>query len=317
MKVGIVGAGAMGSVYGALMADAGHEVWMFDKWQAHVDAMRTKGLRVEGASGDRTVPIHATADAAEAGPCGLVIVATKGHDTDAAVGAARAMIGPETAVLSLQNGLGNVEKIQSLLGGHEGGVLAGIAGGFGASMIGPGHAHHNGMSAINIAEAAGGLTDRLERVRDVWTSSGFNCETFADIWPVVWSKLNANIAVSATCTLFGLRTGEVRENPHAWELSKTCVLETSAVAAAKGIALLYDDPVQWVSDFIGKMPKARPSMYQDVLAGRRSEIDTIHGGVVAEGERLGVPTPTCAFMVTAVRALQEKARQQGDAYQAS
>jgi 2-dehydropantoate 2-reductase len=314
MKVGIVGAGAMGSVYGALMADAGHEVWMFDKWQEHVEAMRSRGLRVEGASGDRTVPINATTEATEAGPCGLVIVATKGHDTDAAVAGARGMIGPETAVLSLQNGLGNVEMIQELLGDHPGGVLAGIAGGFGASMVGPGHAHHNGMAAINIAEAAGGLSDRLERVREVWTSSGFNCDIYEDIWPVVWSKLNANIAVSACSSLFGLRTGQVRDNPHAWELSKACVLETSAVAAAKGIKLLYDDPVQWVSDFIAKMPDARPSMYQDVIAGRRSEIDTIHGGVVAEGRKVGMPTPTCAFMVTAVRALQEKNRQQGDAY---
>ena len=307
----------MGSVYGALMADSGHEVWMFDKWQDHVDAMRTRGLRVEGASGDRTVAVNATSDAAAAGVCDLVIVATKGHDTDAAVAAARGMIGSATAVLSLQNGLGNVEKIQALLKGHEGGVLAGIAGGFGASMIGPGHAHHNGMSAINIAEAAGGLTQRLERVRSVWTSSGFHCEVFEDIWPVVWSKLNANIAVSATCSLFGLVTGEVRANAPAWELSKACVLETSAVAAAKGIKLLYDDPIQWVSDFIAKMPKARPSMYQDVLAGRRSEIDTIHGGVVAEGQRVGVPTPTCAFMVTAVRALQAKNQLQGSAYKSS
>jgi 2-dehydropantoate 2-reductase len=317
MKVGIVGAGAMGSVYGALMVDAGHEVWMFDKWQEHVDAMRSRGLTVEGASGNRTVAINATTNAAEAGPCGLVIVATKGHDTDAAVAGARAMIGPESAVLSLQNGLGNVEKIQNLLGEHPGGVLAGIAGGFGASMVGPGHAHHNGMQAINIAEAAGGLTDRLEVVRAVWTSSGFTCNIYEDIWPVVWSKLNANIAVSACSSLFGLRTREVKANPHAWDLAKACVLETSAVAAAKGIKLLYDDPVQWVSDFIDQMPDARPSMYQDVLAGRRSEIDIIHGGVVAEGQRLGVPTPTCAFMVTAVRAMQGKGRQVGNAYNAS
>jgi 2-dehydropantoate 2-reductase len=89
------------------------------------------------------------------------------------------------------------------------------------------------------------------------------------------------------------------------------------LAAAKGIKLLYDDPVQWVSDFIDQMPDARPSMYQDVLAGRRSEIDIIHGGVVAEGQRLGVPTPTCAFMVTAVRAMQGKGRQVGNAYNAS
>ena len=304
----------MGSVYGALMADAGHEVWMFDKWLQHVDAMRTNGLTVEGASGKRTVAVNATTNAADAGACGLVIVATKGHDTDAAVGGAAAMIGEQTAVLSLQNGLGNVEKIQDLLGNHPGGVLAGIAGGFGASMIGPAHAHHNGMAAINIAEASGGLTDRLETVREVWTSSGFACNTYEDIWPVVWSKLNANIAVSACSALFGLRTGQVKANPHAWALSQACVLETAAVAAAKGIKLLYDDPVQWVSDFIDQMPDARPSMYQDVMAGRRSEIDTIHGGVVAEGEKLGVPTPTCSFMVTAVRALQDKSQQLGDAY---
>ena len=317
MKIGIVGAGAMGSVYGALMADAGHEVWMFDKWQAHIDAMNANGLRLEGASGERVAKVNATSDASAAGPCDFAIVATKGHDTSAALAAAKGMIGNGTAVLSLQNGLGNVERIQDLLGDHPGGVLCGIAGGFGASMVGPGHAHHNGMAAINIAEAAGGKSERLDRVVEAWRSSGFTCDPYDDIWPVVWSKLNANIAVSACCALFGLRTGEVKANEYAWSLSKACVLEASACAAAKGIKLLYDDPVEWVSNFIDQMPAARPSMYQDVMLGRRSEIGTIHGGVVDEGRKLGVPTPACEFMVTAVRALEEKNRQQGDAYQRS
>ena len=315
MKIGMIGAGAMGSVYGALMADAGHEVWMFDKWQEHVDVMNRDGLRLEGASGDRVVKVSATTDASTAGPCEMAIVATKGHDTAAALGAGQAMVGLETMVLSLQNGLGNVERIQALLGEHTGGVLCGIAGGFGASMRGPGHAHHNGMAAINIAEAVGGKSARLDRAVEAWRSSGFTCDPFDDIWPVVWSKLNANIAVSASCSLFGMKTGQVKANEQAWELSKACVLEASACAAGNGIKLLYDDPVQWVSDFIDKMPDAHPSMYQDVMAGRRSEIGTIHGGVVDEGKRLGVPTPTCAFMVTAVRAMEEKSHQQGDAYQ--
>jgi 2-dehydropantoate 2-reductase len=317
MKIGIIGAGAMGSVYGALMADAGHEVWMFDKLQEHVDAMNNVGLRLEGASGDRVAKVNATTNATTAGECEMAIVATKGHDTAPALAAARAMVGDGTAVISLQNGLGNVERIQSLLGDHPGGVMAGIAGGFGASMVGPGHAHHNGMEAINLAEAAGGLTERLDRIVEAWRVSGFTCNAYDDIWPVVWSKLNANIAVSAGCSLFGLRAGEVKANEYAWSLSKACVLETSACAAAKGIKLLYDDPIAWVSDFIDKIPDARPSMYQDVLQGRRSEIVTIHGGVVDEGRKLGVPTPTCEFMVAAVRALEEKNRQQGDAYQRS
>ena len=88
------------------------------------------------------------------------------------------------------------------------------------------------------------------------------------------------------------------------------------MAAAKGIELAYDDPVRWVSDFAGKIPNARPSMYQDLLAGRRSEIDSIQGGVVVEGEKVGVPTPTCALMVRLVKALEAKSRAHGGAYQA-
>jgi 2-dehydropantoate 2-reductase len=110
--------------------------------------------------------------------------------------------------------------------------------------------------------------------------------------------------------------GQVRANEAAWAIARACVEEAVAVAAAKGIRLAYDDPAQWVSDFAAKIPNARPSMYQDLLAGRRSEIDAIHGGVVAEGAKVGVPTPTCALMVRLVKALEAKAEVHGDAYRA-
>jgi 2-dehydropantoate 2-reductase len=312
MKIGIVGSGAMGSVYGALLADAGNEVWLFDQWQAHVDAMRRQGLRCEGASGDRTVGVHATTAAGEAGPCELAIVATKVMDIEPAVRAAAAMIGPDTLVLTIQNGLGNVARIQRVLPPNN--LLFGIAGGFGAELRGPGHVHHNGMEAINLAELAGGITARLERVAEVWRGAGFTVATFADLWPVVWSKLIANVAFSAVCTVTGLRVGQVRANEAAWSVARACVEEATAVAAAKGITLAYDDPVRFVSDFAAKIPNARPSMYQDVLAGRRSEIGVIQGGVVTEGKRVGVPTPTCALMVALVQALEAKHRDHGDAY---
>ncbi len=317
MKIGIIGAGAMGSVYAGLMADAGHDVWMFDAWAEHVAAVKANGLKVEGASGKRVAHPNATTNAAEAGVVELAIVATKAMQTKAAVEAARPMIGPETPVLSLQNGLGNVERIQELV--DPANVLCGIAGGFGASMVGPGHVHHNGMEAINIAETNGaGITPRVEAVADAWRDSGFTVGVYDDIWPVVWSKLMANIAVSATCTLTGMRVGQIVKNEWAWGLSLDCVREAPACAKAKGIKLLYDDPIAWVHDFTTKIPDARPSMYLDTQAGRVSEIASIHGGVVAEGEKLGVPTPTCAFMVRAVTALQEKNRAHGpgNAYRA-
>ena len=314
MKIGIVGSGAMGSVYGALLADAGNELWMFDRWQEHVAAMRAKGLRCSGASGDRTVTVNATPEAADAGRCELVVVATKGMHIEPAVRAAAPMIGPDTLVLTIQNGLGNVERLQGVLGPEN--LLFGIAGGFGAEMQGPGHVHHNGMEAINLAELQGGISPRLERVAEVWRAAGFKVQTFDDLWPVLWSKLIANVAFSAICTVTGMRVGQVRENEAAWGIARACVAEAAAVAAARGITLAYDDPAQWVSEFASKIPNARPSMYQDVLAGRPCEIDTIHGGVVAEGARLGVPTPTCALMVQLVKALEAKHAAHGDAYRA-
>jgi 2-dehydropantoate 2-reductase len=314
MKIGIVGSGAMGSVYGALLADAGNELWMFDQWQEHVAAMRSKGLRCTGASGDRTVAVNATTEAADAGPCELVVVATKGMHIEAAVRAAAPMIGPETLVLTIQNGLGNAERLQAVLGPDN--LLFGIAGGFGAEMRGPGHAHHNGMEAINLAELQGGVSPRLERVAEVWRAAGFKVATFDDLWPVLWSKLIANVAFSAICTVTGMRVGQVRANEAAWGIARACVGEAAAVAAAKGIRLAYDDPVRWASDFAAKIPNARPSMYQDLLAGRACEIDTIHGGVVAEGASLGVPTPTCALLVKLVKALEAKHAAHGDAYSA-
>jgi 2-dehydropantoate 2-reductase len=314
MKIGIVGSGAMGSVYGALLADAGNELWMFDQWQEHVAAMRSKGLRCTGASGDRTVTVNATTEAADAGPCELVVVATKGMHIEAAVQAAAPMIGSESLVLTIQNGLGNVERLQAVLGPDN--LLFGIAGGFGAEMRGPGHAHHNGMEAINLAELQGGVSARLERVAEVWRAAGFKVATFDDLWPVLWSKLIANVAFSAICAATGMRVGQVRANEAAWGIAQACVREAVAVARAKGIELAYDDPVQWVSDFAAKIPNARPSMYQDVLAGRRSEIDTIQGGVVSEGEKLGIPTPTCALMVQLVKALEAKHADHGEAYRA-
>ena len=188
--------------------------------------------------------------------------------------------------------------------------------GFGAEIVAPGHVHHNGMEAVNLAELSGGISARLEQVGAAWRRAGFTVNLYDDLWPVVWSKLVANVAFSAICTVTGMRVGQVCANEWAFGIALACVEEAVAVAAAKSIELSYDDPVRWVRDFAGKIPNARPSMYQDVRAGRRSEIDSIQGGVVAEGARLGIPTPTCALMVQLVKALEAKARAHGDAYEA-
>ena len=147
MKIAIIGVGAMGSIYAALLADAGHEVFAIDVWKDHVDAIREHGLRVEGASGDRTVTsIHAATDPAEALEADLYIIATKAAGVGAAARAIRSLMGPTSLVLTIQNGLGVGDRIAEHMPVDN--VLLGVAEGFGASMRGPGHAHHNGMNLI-------------------------------------------------------------------------------------------------------------------------------------------------------------------------
>lgn len=306
MKIGVVGAGAMGSVYGGILADAGNEVWLLDIWKEHVDAIRARGVRVEGASGDRTVRVNATLEAREAGPCELVVVATKAYDTENAVKNADPMMDPETLVLTIQNGIGNAERMERLVGAKN--LLVGIAGGFGASVVGPGHVHHNGWEAIHLGEFGGGITERLNRVAEVWKKAGFKVRVFEEIQPLIWGKLLGNVAFSPVCAVTGLTVGEVLASPEAWSISEALVREAFEVARAKKIALPYDDPVRWVREFASKMPGARPSMLQDLEAGRRTEIDSINGGVVKEAEALAVPVPVNRVMVSLVKALEARPR---------
>ena len=205
MKIAVVGTGAMGSVYAGLLAAAGNEVWAIDTWREHIDAIRTRGLRVEGASGDRTVRLDATADASEPGPCDLVIIATKADGVGSAAASIKPLLRSDTLVLTIQNGLGAAERICRHLPPDN--VLLGVAGGFGASIRGPGHAHHNGMELIRLGELGGGITERLERIGHVWRDAGFNVRCFEDINQLVWEKFVCNVTFSGSCTIFECTIG--------------------------------------------------------------------------------------------------------------
>jgi len=304
MKIAIVGCGAMGSVYAALLASAGHEVWAIDAWREHVEAMRANGLRLEGASGDRTARVHASTDAAEAGPCDLVIIATKAMHVEPAAESVRALLGPDTLVLSIQNGLGGPDTAARVLGRER--LLVGVVGGFGASMRGPGHAHHNGWELVRLGELSGPITPRLEKVAGVWRSGGFKVKCFDDIGQLVWEKLICNVCFSGTCALTESTIAQVMNDPDAWEVASGCAKEAYAVARAKGIRLDIEEPVAYVRNFGSKIPDARPSMLLDHQAGRMSEIDAINGAIPVAGKALGVATPYNTVVSALVRAKERR-----------
>ena len=304
MKIAIVGTGAMGSVYAGLFASAGHEVWAIDAWREHVEAMKNKGLRLEGASGDRTVKVHATTDAKEAGPCDLVVLATKAMHVSQAASSCKALLKSDTPVLSIQNGLGGPETAASILGKDK--VMVGVVGGFGASMKAPGHAHHNGMELVRLGEFGGPITPRLKQVEDLWKGAGFKVKVFDDIDQLVWEKLICNCAYSGPCGLAEATIAEVLADPDLSWISAQCASEGFAVAKRKGVKLGFDDPVAYVRDFGSKIPNARPSVLLDLMLKKKSEIDVINGSIPREAKKLGMAAPVNETVTALVKAKERK-----------
>lgn len=302
MKIAVIGAGAMGSVYAGLLAEAGHEVWAVDVWAEHVAAIRADGLRIEGASGDRTVRLDATAEARDAAPCDLAVIATKARHVADAARAAAAILAPGGTALTIQNGLGGGEAATEVLG--AGRVAIGVAGGFGARVLAPGHVRHEGMELIRLGETEGPVTARLREIAEVWSGAGFRVRTFDDIHQLVWEKLICNGTYSPVCTLTGMTIGEVLDSAKVWPVAAACAREGGAVARAKGIRLGFDDAVAYARDFGAKIPHGRPSMWQDRQAGRPSEIDAINGGIARTGREVGVATPTHDLLIALVKGAE-------------
>ena len=304
MKVAVVGCGAMGSVYAALLADAGHEVWAIDSWQEHIDVIRAKGLRLEGASGDRTVRVNATTTAADAGPCDLAILATKAMHVEKAAQSMQPLLRKDTVVLSIQNGLGGPDTAARILGRER--VLVGVVGGFGASMKAPGHAHHNGWELVRLGELSGPVSARLEAVAEVWRSGGFRVRCFDDIDQLVWEKLICNVCFSGTCAITQRTIIEVIEDPDTWRVASGCAVEAFNVARARGIKLDFTEPVDYVKAFGMKIPQAKPSMLLDHLAGRMSEIDAINGAIPVAAKAAGIASPFNDVVSALVRAKERE-----------
>lgn len=317
MNITIIGGGAMGSVYAALLARAGNPVTLIDRHPERVAAINAHGLRLEGPLGDQTTPLAAVLAGEVAGDLAgdvaddvageavsiaapaLIVLAVKAADVGGAARLALPLLDADTVVLALQNGLGSAEDVAAVLGGDR--LAVGIASGFGASIKAPGHAHHNAMKAIRFGAWRTGSSLPLEPIAAVWRAAGFDAEAVTDIAAIQWRKLICNVAYSAPCALSGLTVGQVMDDPDLGPISRAAAREAWAVASACGIDHAVEDPEALVREFGQSMPNARPSALQDIAAGRRSEIDVINGAVPRYGRDVGVPTPVNDTLVALIR----------------
>jgi 2-dehydropantoate 2-reductase len=302
MKVAVVGAGGVGSVFGGRLAAAGHDVWLVHRRLEVVAALKADGLRFDGPGGAERIAVHATVRTDEIGPVDLVLILTKSMDTRAAAESARALMGDTSLVLTLQNGLGNLEAIADVLGPER--VLLGMTY-VGASLVGPGHVRYTAPGQSFIGEPNGHSSTRTQMLARALSEAGLPTEATDDLWQMVWGKLVINAAMNAACALTGASGEAALRSPAAFALFDLVACETAAVASGLGIELPYADPAARVRQHCLDIGASKPSMLQDTERGRPTEIDAINGAIVREGARVGVATPYNQALLLLVKARQE------------
>jgi 2-dehydropantoate 2-reductase len=304
LKICILGAGALGCVIGGALTEAGHAVWLVNRSAALVGTLNDRGLVLREAGVDRTVRVQAAtgcaAVAAACGPVDLLVVLVKSFHTEAAIAGARALVGPQTAVLSLQNGLGHEDVLAAAIGpGH---VLAGKTY-LGGTVLAPGHviAGIEGKETV-IGELDGTRSPRAERIARAFSDARLATAVSDNIYGVIWDKLFVNVATGALSGITGLPYGTLYDVPEIEECAVAAVAEAMAVARATGIRVATTDPREpWRKAAAGLPPEFKASMLQSLEKGSVTEIDYVNGSVVRWGQRAGVPTPVNRTLVACLK----------------
>ncbi len=297
MKIGVMGAGAVGSYYGAMLARAGHEVTLVGR-APFVERVRAAGLQVTSAGFDVAVDVQASTEPAALAGCDVVLFCVKSRDTELAGRLLAPVLRPDCVVLSFQNGVDNPERLAAVLGR----AVVPVAVYVGVEMAGPGHVRHLGRGQIILGEFAGS-----EVVVQAFAAAGIPAEVSAQARLAQWQKFLTNCAYNALSALSGLQYGALLKVPGVDRVMTDVVIECVAVAHALGMALSPDmEPILALAD---TMPDQWSSTAQDLMRGKPTEIEHLNGYVVRKGAELGLPTPANAVLLALVRAREAAAQE--------
>lgn len=300
MKIVIIGPGAMGCLFAGILAEAGHELHLLDKYPERAAQIASRGIRIEENGQTRVVRISATAQANTLREVDLVGICVKAYDTGSTLPSLRALVSDRTLVVTLQNGLGNVEQLAARFPPAH--IFAGVTA-HGATLLGQGQIRHAGAGPTTIAAL---LPERRGRARELaaaFTQAGLATTVAPDMTAVLWSKLIVNAAIGPVSALSGLANGRLMEQAEWQILLQQAAEEGAAVAVRKGIELLYDNPVRAVTEVCRNTAENFSSMLQDIRRGRKTEIDAINGAIIREAGALNVPVPIHQDLVRRVQAL--------------
>jgi 2-dehydropantoate 2-reductase len=300
MNIAVIGAGAMGSLFGALLAESGHAVHLISRDADHIRTIREKGLAIERSGEMRTVAVPGSIQADAAPRADFCLIFVKSPDTAAAADDAARLSGKTGAVLTLQNGLGNAEILAGAVGGGR--VVAGTTA-HGATLTAPGTIRHAGTGPTVVGMWSGSDIGPARQAAGILNDAGIETTLADDIQTVIWNKLLINVGINAITALTGIKNGALLDLEETRWLSRTAVKEAMAVARAQGIAV-NPGAVDRVFQVAEATRDNRSSMGQDVDYRRQTEIDAINGAVVDLAERLEMPAPVNQTLTALVRTLQ-------------
>jgi len=300
LRIGIVGAGAIGTLFGYRLA-AHNDVTMLEIRGDVIEAVNRDGLCMDGSDPRR---VKATSEARDLYNAEVLFVFVRATDTLRALRPFAGELNPSTAVVSLQNGIGNEEAIKTALGGQVALVLGATT--ESALTLGPGNARPIGQG-LTVVGSGGASTETCNRIAHLLDESGIRASTVYDIRPHLWGKLIANAAINPVAALLDRANGVVLWDPNASEIARSLAQEAATVASAVRIALPFSDPWSYVRAIVEQTADMRNSMVTDLHAGGRTEIDFINGAIVTTGRRAAIATPYNETIVRLVKA-REAAR---------
>ncbi|QTA88521.1 ketopantoate reductase family protein [Desulfonema magnum] len=301
MRIAIVGAGAMGSLFGAMLSSVS-DVYLITLSEEHVQAIKKNGLVIEKTDGtSETYQMFATTDASEVEPdVDLAIIFTKSYSTEAAAKSAKPLLGRKGLAITLQNGLGNLEVIANIVGKER--AIAGVTS-HGATLVEPGHIRHAGEGPTYIGSISH-LSQSLNRIAETFQAGGINVSVSENLDSLIWGKLIINVGINALAAILRVPNGVLGVTPECKKIMSNAVLEAETVARAFGIELPYANPLEAVKKVCENTAGNRASMLQDILKGAHTEVGAINRAIVKRGKVLGISTPYNVFLSEIIEALE-------------
>ncbi len=306
MKIAIMGAGGIGGLYGGRMAKAGNDVWFIARG-AHLAAMQENGLRIESKSlGDfNLTSVKATDDPAEVGQVDLIFITTKGYDLEQASLNLLPMIGSETVVIPLLNGVQIAEQVGSVVGMEH--MMGGIVN-TAAFIAEPGVIRHVTADHLALGELEGGDSERSRTITEMMTGADIPCDLSAEIGEEIWVKFLRWTTAAGICALTRCSLGTAMADPDVSEVALACMEETEAIARHQGVNLPEGFSQDWVSRVSKGNSPIKPSLLLDLERGHRLELESCQGTILRLGSELGIPTPVNQYIYSALKLHAEGAQ---------